>query len=61
MTVEHVTLDGTPALAEYLDDAFMPVEKCDATLVKLIFDDGSLVYVSPQHSGLAYVADAEEE
>jgi len=46
--IERVTIDGEEASAAYLDDDFNPVDRDQATLVKLIFDSGRTLYLYPQ-------------
>jgi hypothetical protein len=47
--IEKQTVDGRPALVAYLDDRFNPVDKAEATLVKVVFTDpqGGTAFLTP--------------
>ena len=46
--IERVTIDGEEAYAAYVNKDFEPVDKDKATLVKLIFDNGKVMFVYPR-------------
>ena len=52
--IERTTIDGKPATVAYLatDPAggFRSVPKAEATLVKVIYDDGRVVFAVPEPS-----------
>lgn len=45
--IERVTIDGEEASAIYLNSGFEPVDKSEATLVKLLFDNGKIMFMYP--------------
>ena len=45
--IEEVEIDGRKAIVSYLDDDFRPVPKGEETLVKIIFEDGELLFAVP--------------
>lgn len=45
MTVERTVIDGRPALMAYLLDDFTPTTSADATLLKVNFDDGDVMFL----------------
>ena len=45
--IERVTIDGEEAYAAYVNKDFEPVDKDKATLVKLIFDNGKVMFMYP--------------
>ena len=42
--IERTTIDGKPATVAYLKGAMKPASKEDHTFVKVIFDDGNVVF-----------------
>lgn len=42
--IEQVTIDGKKATVAYLNDDMTPATKEDHTLVKVIFEDGTLMF-----------------
>jgi hypothetical protein len=47
--IERVTIDGEEAFAAYLNGKFEPAAtKAEATLIKLVFDNGRVMFVYPQ-------------
>lgn len=44
--IERTTVNGKRATVAYLDDDFNPVSKEDATLVKVIYDDGTRAFMA---------------
>lgn len=40
--IERVTIDGRQATAAYVDKDFEPAARADATMVKVVFDDGEV-------------------
>lgn len=44
----RVKLDGREALVAYLDNNFNPVEPDQATMMKLIFDNGDTWWAKPK-------------
>lgn len=42
--IERTTVDGKPATVAYLKGDFVPATKEDHTFVKVIFDDGNVVF-----------------
>ncbi len=49
MKVEAIEIDGRKATISYLDDAFRPVPKGEESLVKIIFEDGDVLFGVPNH------------
>lgn len=47
MALEESVVDGKPCILAYFDDAFETCEKAVATLIKVIFEDGSNMFVVP--------------
>lgn len=46
--IERVVVEGRPATAAYINSDFEPVGKDQATLVKIIFDDGEdVLFLKP--------------
>jgi hypothetical protein len=45
--IERQTVDGKPATVIYLTSDFQPADKQSATLIKLWFDDGDVVFLTP--------------
>jgi len=45
--IEETEIDGRHAIVSYLDDDFRPVPKGEETLIKVLFDDGELVFAVP--------------
>ncbi len=45
--IERQTLDGRNATVAYLKDDFTPTEFAEATLLKVIFDDGEILFLRP--------------
>ncbi len=48
IVIEQSTIDNKPVTLVYLDDDFELCDKAEATLVKVIFEDGSNVFTSPE-------------
>ncbi len=46
--IEQQTIDGRKALVSYLDDKMSLVTKSKATLVKVIFEDGHILFLKPK-------------
>ncbi len=44
---ERVVIEGRSATIAYLTNEFVPVGKDEAELVKIIFDDGELIFAVP--------------
>ena len=47
MTVERQKVDGRQAVISYMTEDFAPADIDDATLVKVMFDDGEIVFLTP--------------
>lgn len=45
--IERQTIDGRLATVIYLTNDFQPADKQSATLIKLWFDDGDVVFLTP--------------
>jgi hypothetical protein len=45
--IERQTVEGRAATVAYLNDKFGPVDKATASLVKVIFDDGAVLFLVP--------------
>jgi len=45
--LERVVIDSREATIMYMDDNFTPVDQDKATLVKITFDDGEIIFVTP--------------
>jgi hypothetical protein len=45
--IERQTIDGREATVAYLDNKFKPATKDTATLIKVIFDDGQVLFLTP--------------
>lgn len=43
--IERQTINGRKASVAYMTDAFEPAQKTDATLVKVLFDDGECLFL----------------
>jgi hypothetical protein len=43
--IEHREIDGRPASVVYLDEDMAPAERDDATIVKILFDDGEIKWL----------------
>lgn len=46
--IERVTIDGEEAFAAYVNNQFEPVDKDQATIVKVIFDNGKVMFLFPR-------------
>lgn len=46
-SLERVVIDHRNATIVYMDDNFTPVDQDKATLVKITFDDGEIIFVTP--------------
>jgi hypothetical protein len=44
MTPEPITIDGHAGTVVYLDNDWHPVKKTEATLAKVVFEDGSRAF-----------------
>jgi hypothetical protein len=44
--IERTEIDGRPATIAYLTEELTPAEPDDAEMVKIIFDDGEVVFAS---------------
>jgi hypothetical protein len=49
--IERTLVNERPATVAYIDDKFRPVDREDATLVKVIFDDGERIFLTPPPEG----------
>lgn len=47
MTIERTTIDGRPAMVAYLGAGFVPTTREDATMIKVLFDDGDTMWLTP--------------
>jgi len=45
--IEEVEIDGRKAIVSYLDDDFRPVPKGEESLVKIIFENGDVLFGVP--------------
>jgi hypothetical protein len=45
--IEFTKIDGRNAVVCYVDDDFRPVDKDDATLVKVRFETGDVMFMTP--------------
>lgn len=45
--IERTIIHGRPASVVYVDDQFNPVQRDAATLIKVLFDDGGVVFGVP--------------
>lgn len=45
--IERTTIDGKTAMVSYLKGEMEPATKEDHTYVKVIFDDGTVVFATP--------------
>jgi hypothetical protein len=50
--IERTIVNDRPATVAYINDKFLPVSKDDATLVKVIFDDGERLFLKPPPEGV---------
>ena len=55
--IERTTVEGKPATVAYLKGDFVPATKEDCTFVKVIFDDGNVMFATKE-KGKANVKDA---
>jgi len=46
--IEQQIIDGKKAMVAYINADLKPVDKDKATLVKAIFDDGTVVFLTPE-------------
>ena len=46
--ITEETVDGQKVIVVYMKDDFTPASKEDATLVKVVFEDGRVVFGVPQ-------------
>lgn len=46
MTIEQRTVDGRQATVCYLNSDFDPAERADATMAKIIYDDGDVAFIN---------------
>ncbi len=46
--IEQQEIDGRKALVSYFNDKMAPVDKVKATLVKVIFEDGHILFLKPK-------------
>ena len=44
----RTSVGGRGALVTYLDSEFSPVEEAEATLAKVVFDDGQTLFLVPK-------------
>ena len=50
--IERTNVEGRPATVAYLDDKFNPVDKGNATLIKIRWDDGEqMILAGPAAKG----------
>lgn len=52
MTIERTTVDGRKATVAYILDDFTPTTPAKATLVKVLFDDGDIMFLVPARDAL---------
>lgn len=45
--MKKTMIDGRSATVAYLNSKFEPVSQAEATLVKVIFDDGEIIFLTP--------------
>lgn len=45
--IERQTLDGREATVAYLDRSLQPVAKAEAELIKVMYDDGEHLWLTP--------------
>src|SRR4029077_17055249 len=45
--LERVVIDSRKATIMYMDDDFTPVDQDKATLIKITFEDGEVIFVTP--------------
>jgi hypothetical protein len=48
--IERQTIDGKDATVAYLSADFTPVDADKAELIKIIYDDGNVVFATPMKS-----------
>ena len=46
--IERTTIDGKPATVAYLKGRMEPASKEDHTFVKVVFDDGTIVFATKE-------------
>lgn len=55
--IERQTIDGRQAFVAYVKGDFEPCDAADATLIKVIFDDGGMLFLTPQDEAKKYSPD----
>ena len=45
--IEHQMIDGRNALVVYMNEKFEPSEKDSAVLIKVIFENGERIFLTP--------------
>lgn len=45
--IEKQTIKGRPATVAYLTENFEPAQKAEAKLIKVVFDDGETLWLTP--------------
>jgi len=48
--IKRQKIDGKQASIAYLKDGFVPCGEEEATLVKVVFDDGKTIWLAPKES-----------
>ena len=46
--IERTTVDGKPATVAYLKGDFVPASKEDCTFIKVIFDNGNVMFATKE-------------
>lgn len=46
--IERQVVQGRPATISYMTDNFEPSSKDAATLIKVVFDDGEVLFLTPK-------------
>jgi hypothetical protein len=49
--IEHQTINGRRATVAYLGEDFSPVDRGQESMVKIIFEDGEVVFAVPDKNG----------
>lgn len=50
--IEQAEIEGKSATVIYMTKAFVPVDKEKAELIKVVFDDGRVVFAVPTPGGV---------
>jgi hypothetical protein len=59
MTIERTTVEGRKATVAYILDDFTPTTPDKATLIKVLFDDGDILFVIPARDAPQPARDAQ--